>query len=147
MCKKLIFTFFLLSVLIGCNVKKQSNKKQETIIEEKEYRYVFMLTDDWELGYDEKYVYLTNISSDSQIVFICEKIGSSSKEELLDSFNRARYRWVKYDAESAKEWEEGIPELCIEHSHKTVTEKDEHFQKSLKRFYVFYRDVIGWFNA
>lgn len=128
--------------------KKTSDKENETnLTASTDYNFLLMITNDLEVGYDNKNVYLTEISTGIQIVFICDDKGMYSRPDLLDSFKYAANVWAARDAASVERWATRLPRWHIQDSFQHQKEFDKHFNKELDKYYVNYRDVYTVYHT
>ena len=103
------------------------------------YKYVKMLTDDFELGLDlkEDYAYLTSLKDAVQIVFICSKEYGKTKYTCVGGIS-SNSEWEETQPYSYWEWADGLIRREIPRSEKKHVEYDKHFKKKITKYYVKY---------
>lgn len=164
--KRIVFLVFSFLLLVSCDKKEKiSNKFSETenIVDfnlrtsdeenknnsavSTDYNFLLMITNDLEVGYDNKNVYLTESSTGTQIVFICDDKGMYSQQDLLDSFKYAAKVWAVRDKAAVERWATRLPRWHIQDAFQHKKEFDKHFNKELDKYYVNYRDVYSDYHT
>lgn len=127
--------------------KKTSEENKSNSSVSTDYDFLLMITNDLEVGYDNKNVYLTENSTGTQIVFICDDKGMYSQQDLLDSFKYAAKVWAARDKAAVERWATRLPRWHIQDSFQHQKEFDKHFNKELDKYYVNYRDVYSDYHT